>query len=121
MLGPWLEVDAFAASIAQASEVTGLDLADIGTHADADTIRDTSIAQPLLVATALASARALGVGTAIFPGLVGGHSVGELAAAALAGVVSEADALRLVTVRGKAMAAAAAASEATSMAAVLGG
>src|SRR5690606_20175094 len=82
-------------------------------------IRDTAIAQPLLVATALATAReVLGDSHA---GLVAGHSVGEFAAVALAGVIDDADAMRLVTVRAAAMAAAAAASEPTSMAAVLGG
>jgi len=121
MLIPWLEVEAFAASLARSSEATGLDLAHLGTQADADTIRDTAIAQPLLVATALASAHALraaGIGQAA---VVAGHSVGEFAAAALAGVITDEEAMRLVTVRGTAMAQAAAASEPTSMAAVLGG
>lgn len=121
MLSPWLELEPFAQAIAEFSEVTSLDLARLGTTADADEIRDTAIAQPLLVATALASARALGVGATVMPGLFAGHSVGEFGATALAGVLTEADALRLVTVRGRAMAAAASASEPTSMAAVLGG
>ena len=121
MLEPWLTLEPFAQAIAHYSEVTGLDLARLGTTADADEIRDTAIAQPLLVATALASATALGVGTAVTPGLVAGHSVGEFGAAALAGVVTADDALRLVTARGAAMARAAADSEPTSMAAVLGG
>lgn len=121
MLSPWLELEPFAQAIAEFSEVTSLDLARLGTTANADEIRDTAIAQPLLVATALASARALGVGTTVMPGLFAGHSVGEFGATALAGVLTEADALRLVTVRGRAMAAAASASEPTSMAAVLGG
>jgi len=121
MLAPWLTLESFAASIAQSSEASGLDLAHLGTDADSDTIRDTAVAQPLLVATALASARVLGIGAAVTPGIVAGHSVGELAAAALAGVISDDDAMRLVTVRGKAMAAAAASSEATLMAAILGG
>lgn len=120
MLTPWLEDEAFASAIADFSEASGLDLAQLGTTADADTIRDTAIAQPLLVATALASARALGASD-LTVGLVAGHSVGEFAAAALAGVLSESEAVRLVTVRGRAMADAAAASEPTSMAAVLGG
>ncbi|WP_062078979.1 ACP S-malonyltransferase [Demequina globuliformis] len=119
MLKPWLELPEVAASLTTLSEATDADLLSHGTDSDADTIRDTAIAQPLLVATALATARAaLGDAT---PGLVAGHSVGELGAAALAGVVTDAEAMRLVTVRANAMAQAASDAEPTSMAAVLGG
>ncbi|WP_084078072.1 ACP S-malonyltransferase [Demequina sp. NBRC 110057] len=119
MLTPWLEIDEVAATLGALSEATKVDLLAHGTTSDADTIRDTAIAQPLLVASAIATGRAV-LGDAT-PGIVAGHSVGELGAAALAGVVTDAEAVRLVTVRGDAMAAAAAASEPTSMAAVLGG
>lgn len=117
MLSAWLDLPAFAASIAESSEASGLDLVHLGTVADAETIRDTAIAQPLLVATALASYAELG----IEPGLTAGHSVGEFAAAAIAGVLTPNDAVALVRGRGLAMAKAASEAVATSMAAVLGG
>lgn len=121
MLAPWLEIEPVAAHLAALSEATNVDLAAHGTTSDADTIRDTAIAQPLLVASALLTARAI-FGEAVPAGsVVAGHSVGEFGAAALAGVITDAQALGLVTTRGAAMAAAAAASEPTSMAAVLGG
>lgn len=119
MLAPWLELDDVASTLGALSEATNVDLIAHGTTSDADTIRDTAVAQPLLVATAIATGRAVLGDTT--PGLVAGHSVGELGAAALAGVISDAEAIRLVTVRGDAMAAAAAGAEPTSMAAVLGG
>lgn len=117
MLKPWIEIPAAREALEQFSEAAGIDLIDFGTNADADTIRDTAIAQPLLVAAALASYAALDV----TPALAAGHSVGEFGAAAVAGVLSPADAVSLVRTRGVAMAEAAAAAEATSMAAVLGG
>lgn len=119
MLDPWLTVPEVAARLRELSEATATDVIAHGTTSDADTIRDTAIAQPLLVAAGIATARAV-LGE-VTPGLIAGHSVGELGAAALAGVIDDATAMRLVTVRGNAMAAAAAASEPTSMAAVLGG
>ncbi len=129
MLAPWLELPAVAAAVDAASEAAGLDLRVHGTVSDAETIRDTAVAQPLLVAAALASLRAvldLDGGAPLAPAaataadVVAGHSVGELAAAAISGVVTEDEALRLVAVRGTAMARAAAATP-SGMAAVLGG
>ncbi|MFI7637548.1 ACP S-malonyltransferase [Nonomuraea sp. NPDC049400] len=115
-LSPWLELPGVADRIGAWSEVVGLDLITYGTTADADEIRDTAVAQPLLVAAALASAEALGAA----PDVLAGHSVGEFAAAALAGVLTHEQALTLVRERAKAMAKAAAITE-TGMTAMLGG
>jgi [acyl-carrier-protein] S-malonyltransferase len=117
-LAPWLEVPGVAERLGAASELAGCDLIRYGTTADADEIRDTAIAQPLLVAAALAAAGALAGG--MHADAVAGHSVGELAAGVLAGVLSADDAMRLVRVRGAAMAAASAV-QPTGMTAVLGG
>ncbi|MEV5963572.1 acyltransferase domain-containing protein [Kribbella sp. NPDC051952] len=122
-LEPWLADPVFENRLNWLSAVAGLDLAHYGTQADADTIRDTAIAQPLLVASSMLAA------LSVFPhpsdaftkvGAVAGHSVGELAAAAGTGVLTAEQAMVLVRERGKAMATAAA-QTATSMTAVLGG
>ena len=122
-LTPWLEDPTFAARFDWLATVAGIDLAHYGTQADAETIRDTKIAQPLLVATGLIAALDL------FPhpadafariGAVAGHSVGELTAAAGARVITAEQAMVLVRERGNAMADAAAVT-ATGMSAVLGG
>ncbi|MFC5906353.1 ACP S-malonyltransferase [Streptacidiphilus monticola] len=115
-LAPWLEVDGVADRLRWWSAVAGLDLVHYGTEADADAIKDTAVAQPLLVAAGLAAASVLGVR----PGAVAGHSVGEITAAAFAGVLSAESAMAFVRQRGLAMAEAAA-QTATSMCAVLGG
>ncbi|MFE5482434.1 ACP S-malonyltransferase [Streptomyces sp. NPDC056527] len=133
-LTPWLELPGAADRLAAWSEAIGLDLAHYGTKADADEIRDTAVAQPLLVAAGLLSAAALTEGAAqrasdeggggrragVSPGAVAGHSVGEITAAAFAGVLDDTAALSLVRTRGLAMAEAAAITE-TGMSALLGG
>ncbi|MGV9761201.1 ACP S-malonyltransferase [Streptomyces tricolor] len=119
-LTPWLELPGAADRVAAWSDAIGLDLVHYGTQADADAIRDTAVAQPLLVAAGILSATALGDMSEIAPGAVAGHSVGEITAAAFAGVLDDTAALGLVRKRGLAMADAAAVTE-TGMAALLGG
>lgn len=120
---PWLSDPSVADQLAWLGAAAGLDLVHYGTEADAETIRDTAIAQPLLVAAGLAGAAALfPSSTDVFSraGVVAGHSVGELTAAAGTGVISAESAMVLVRERGKAMATASAIT-ATSMTAVVGG
>lgn len=121
-LSPWLEIPGLRDRLAAWSDVAGLDLISYGTTAEADEIRDTAVAQPLLVAAGLAVAEILldAPGTPGVPGVVAGHSVGEFTAAAIAGVLTPEQAIGLVRERGLAMAKAAAITE-TGMTAVLGG
>ncbi|MFK0290811.1 ACP S-malonyltransferase [Streptomyces sp. NPDC090442] len=120
---PWLDLPGVEDQLREWSEALDLDLVRYGTKGTEEEIRDTAVAQPLLVAASLISARQL------FPtvddvaartGAAAGHSVGELAAAALTGTLSDAEAMSLVRRRGLAMAEAAAVTE-TGMAALLGG
>ncbi|MDN6174205.1 MAG: ACP S-malonyltransferase [Brevibacterium sp.] len=115
-LSSFLELDAFAAQIDELSAASGIDLRRHGTESDDETIKDTALAQPLLVASAIACSAELGAKA----DYVAGHSVGEIAAAQIAGVLSPADAMRFVAVRATGMAAAAAQTP-TGMSAVIGG
>ncbi|MGR6970187.1 ACP S-malonyltransferase [Streptomyces cynarae] len=117
-LTSWLDLPGAADRVGAWSEAIGLDLVHYGTQADADAIRDTAVAQPLLVAAGLLSAAALGDMLPV--GAVAGHSVGEITAAAFAGVLGDTAALTLVRKRGLAMADAAAITP-TGMSALLGG
>ena len=122
MLAEWLELPGAADQIARWSDISGLDLARLGTTATADEITDTAVTQPLVVvATLLANAELTNRGTlAGKQTVVAGHSVGEIAAYAIAGVITPDDAVRLAAVRGAEMAKACAV-EPTGMSAVLGG
>ncbi len=117
MLNSWIQDPTLKKLIATWSETIDLDLLHLGTTADADEIKDTANAQPLIVATSLLGAHALGIKKFA---VTSGHSVGELAAAALSGAISEIDALRIVRTRGIEMAKAAATSP-SGMSAILGG
>lgn len=129
-LTPWLELPAFRERLEALSDVAGLDLVAHGTTSDADTIKDTAVAQPLIVGAGLATAAVLfphgpsgrqgGPGHEGPVGVTAGHSVGEITAAAFAGVLDDRDAMVFVRERGAGMAAASAVTP-TGMSAVLGG
>lgn len=122
-LSPWLEIPSFKSSIELMQTASGIDLTDHGTVSDADTIRDTAVAQPLIVAAGVATLNTLLDGkTVAEAGIAGvsGHSVGEITAAVASGVFDAETGIKFVNERGQAMAKAAAL-EPTSMAAILGG
>lgn len=119
-LNDWLHVAGVRDHLQDLSVITDRDLIAHGTESDEETIKDTAVAQPLIVAAGLVTARAL-LGDTLPPNTVlAGHSVGEITASALAGALSEGDAMTFVRERANAMAEAAA-EQPTGMAAVLGG
>jgi [acyl-carrier-protein] S-malonyltransferase len=118
MLSAWIENPAQRELLSTWSESIGLDLIHLGTTADADEIKDTANAQPLIVAAGLLSAHALNLSGKF--SVTAGHSVGEITSAVFAGVITPLDAMKLVRARGIEMAKAAATSPA-GMSAVLGG
>jgi [acyl-carrier-protein] S-malonyltransferase len=117
LLNSWIQDPSLKQLLVSWSDAIGLDLLHLGTVADAEEIKDTANAQPLIVAASLLGAHALGIKSFT---VTSGHSVGELAAAALSGAISESDALTIVRTRGLEMAKAAARSP-SGMSAVLGG
>ncbi|MCW4466263.1 ACP S-malonyltransferase [Glutamicibacter sp. MNS18] len=119
-LTDWLDVAGVREHLGELSELTGRDLVAHGTISDEETIKDTAVAQPLIVAAGLVTARALFGAQLPANSVLAGHSVGEITASALAGALGEADAMAFVRERANAMAQAAAV-QPTGMAAVLGG
>lgn len=121
-LAPWLEIDGVREHLEKLSAAVDLDLIHYGTEADEETIKDTSVAQPLIVAAGIIAGSQLKKNPAFDSSQVifAGHSVGEVTAAALSGVLSEEDAMRFIKVRATGMADAAAAAP-SGMSAVLGG
>lgn len=119
-LAPWLELDGVAERLAAYSEAAEVDLVAHGTVSDADTIRDTRIAQPLIVAASLIAGDLLAAKAGRRADGIAGHSVGEIAALVGSGVIDAETGMRLVGIRGRAMADAAAQTP-TGMSAVLGG
>lgn len=125
LLTPWIEDQDAAGFLVELSEYAGTDLTAHGTASDEDTIRDTAVAQPLIVAASLLSARSIGLSPQRLAELgdkvlFAGHSVGEIPAATLAGALDPRQALELISIRANAMAEASAAAP-SGMAAVLGG
>jgi [acyl-carrier-protein] S-malonyltransferase len=122
MLSPWLELAGAADQLALWSKASGLDLVRLGTTASTEEITDTAVTQPLVVAATLLAHQELTKRGLLSDAelVVAGHSVGEIAAYSIAGVIAADDAVALAATRGAEMAKACAV-EPTGMSAVLGG
>ncbi|MBF6175282.1 ACP S-malonyltransferase [Nocardia blacklockiae] len=120
MLAPWLDLPGARDRLELWSKASGLDLVQLGTTATADEIKDTAVTQPLVVAAALLAYAEISDDRVPADTIVAGHSVGEFAAAAIAGVITPDEAVTLSAIRGAEMAKACAL-EPTGMSAVLGG
>lgn len=116
-LTPWLELDGVRDLVGELGEAASVDLVKHGTESDAETIKDTKVAQPLIVAAGIVTARALDIPVSA---AIAGHSVGEITAMAVSGILSNEEAMALVGLRGRVMAEAAGLVS-TGMSAVLGG
>ncbi|MDY3049530.1 MAG: ACP S-malonyltransferase [Rothia sp. (in: high G+C Gram-positive bacteria)] len=119
-LTPWLQLEGVKEQLEALSEAADLDLIHYGTQADEETIKDTAVAQPLIVAAGLVTGRLTQKALEGQEIIYAGHSVGEITASALAGVLTDQEAMHFIKVRAGAMAQAAA-QEPSGMAAVLGG
>lgn len=118
-LNSFLESPSFRETIEAAGHACGIDLVEHGTQSDEETIKDTAVAQPLLVASAIATFNEVFADDSL-PQFVAGHSVGEIGAAVVAGILSAEDGMKFVNVRAQGMAEASNA-QPTGMAAVVGG
>ncbi|WP_237224410.1 ACP S-malonyltransferase [Rothia nasisuis] len=119
-LSEWLGEEGVKEHLERLSDAAQLDLVHYGTQADEQTIKDTAIAQPLIVAAGLVTGRLTQQVLEGRSSVFAGHSVGEITASALAGVLTEEEAMRFIKVRATGMAQAAA-THPTGMSAVLGG